>query len=226
MLEEPDPQIEDKLRSLPESQQWFYDAISAANHGRSVAPIHPGLMTSTDDTTSYAVAGNWSQPETLRLVHEEGYDNRGAHSLHHHKKASMFTGMRFRQTHTMAVIGTCAQVLVTVSSLTKEEMPKKEFILEKIEGMCPSGNGVSVGNKGYDWLLFIRGGKGNDVEQFNIYRDYIALPFIKQSRETYFRGYNSSAGGPIREQSCFQTVTCRKSRALTPMMMSGMTTTF
>jgi len=82
VLEEPDPQIEDKLKSLPEYQRWFYDAISAANHGQSVVPIHPGLMTSTDDTTSYAVAGNWSQPETLRLVHEEGYDNREAHSLH------------------------------------------------------------------------------------------------------------------------------------------------
>ena len=65
-------------------------------------------------------------------------------------------------------------------------MPNKQFIWFEVEGLCLGGNGVSVTNKGVGCILFIQGVSGNDAEQFNLYRDRIALPFINKSREIYF----------------------------------------
>ena len=80
----------------------------------------------------------------MRLVHNDGYNDRGTQSLYHHKRANMSSGIRSRQTYTMTAIGTCVPILIIVSGLTEAEMPNLSFIWLEVEGLCPGSNGSAL----------------------------------------------------------------------------------
>ena len=99
----------------------------------------PALQTSSGDTTNYSIVGCWPKSETLRLLHNNEYNNRAGHSLYHHEKVNMYAGMRFKKTHTLLAIGTTALILITISGLTKDETPTRNFTVLLVQALFPVG---------------------------------------------------------------------------------------
>ena len=79
----------------------------------------------------------------------------------------------------------CFPVTVTVSGLTKKEMPPVEdFIHVEIPGLCIGGGDVGVGfSQQAGHLFLMRNTEGAKKEHFKYYQEHILIP-----------GINSSAG--------------------------------
>lgn len=78
--------------------------------------------------------------------------------------------MCVKLTYTFSAAGIMALVFITVNGLTEQELPEYQCLSIKIISLCVRGGGVTLGNEKNGVLLFLRGDKGMDVEQYRIYK--------------------------------------------------------
>ena len=105
-------------------------------------------------------------------------------------------GLRVKLTYTFTGAGAMAPIFILVLGLNERELPQDQCVALEIKGVCVGGGGVTMGAKQNDILLFMRGDKGMDKNRYQIYRDEVLIPFIRESHSEY-RGWKE--GSPIPE---------------------------
>ena len=70
-------------------------------------------------------------------------------------------------------------VLLTVSGLTKDELPGTNFLVLEVPGLC-IGNGTDIG-----YVLFMTNAEGAKQERFKWYQKKILIKGVKAHRLTY-----------------------------------------
>ncbi len=98
-------------------------------------------------------------------------------------------------------MGNCFLVRVTVSGLTKKEMPPVEdFIHVEIPGLCIGGGDVGVGfSQQAGHLFLMRNTEGAKKEHFNYYQEHILIPGINQQHRKYC-DFDINDGGKIPDE--------------------------
>jgi hypothetical protein len=79
-------------------------------------------------------------------------------------------------------MGNCFPVTVTMSGLTKKEMPPGEdFIHVEITGLCIGSANVGVGySQQVSHLFLMRNSECAKKERFKHYQEYILIPGVNQ----------------------------------------------
>ena len=77
-----------------------------------------------------------------------------------------------------------ALIFISVLGLNDRELPNDDCISMKIERLCVGGGGINVGSKQCDTLLFMKG-KDCDRVRYEIYKEKVFLPFVKNKRIEY-----------------------------------------
>ena len=72
--------------------------------------------------------------------------------------------------------------------LTERELPQDQCVSMNIPWLCVGeeeggggGGGVTFENKGNDILMCMRGDKGTDTCRYQVYRNELLLPFIRET---------------------------------------------
>ena len=93
--------------------------------------------------------------------------------------------LRVKLSYKFTGAGTMAPIFISVLVLNDRELPQDQCVPVKIPGLCVGGGGVTVDNKGYGILMFMRGDKGMDKRRYQVYRDEVLLPFIRETRKDF-----------------------------------------
>ena len=140
-----DPDLRAELKKLPKSTQRLVDAVSAL-WGTHIVPVHPELIISTDDTTEYIFEGTKDVAPKFVLATKSSILKRGTNAIYLPEDNKTMNGMQVKLTFSFTAGGNSFPVAVTVSGLTKKEMPPGEdFIHVEIPGMCIVCSDVFVG---------------------------------------------------------------------------------
>ena len=150
-----------------------------------ILPVRPELILSTDDTVQYIFEGKGELNNLFRLVSSKAILKAGTRSKYNNDDSKNMCGLRVKLTYTFTGAGTMAPIFISVLGLNDRELPQDQCVSVKIPGLCVGGGGVTVDNKGYDILMFMRGDKGIDKRRYQVYRDEVLLPFIRETRK-YF----------------------------------------
>ena len=161
-----------------------------------IFPIRPDLTLSTDDTVQYIFEGKGEAQDSFRLVASKALEKAGTRSKYMHDDSKNMCGLRVKLTYTFTGAGTMAPIFISVLGLNERELPQDQCVALKIKGLSVGGGGVTVGAKQNGILLFMRGDKGMDKNRYQIYRDEVLIPFIRESRSE-FGGWKE--GSPIPE---------------------------
>jgi hypothetical protein len=183
-----DPYLRAELKMLPKSTQLLVDAVSAL-WGTHIVPIHPELIISKDNTTEYIFEGNKDVAPKFVLATKSSILKKGKSAIYWPKDSKTMNGMQVKLTFSFTAAGNCFPATVTVSGLTKKEMPPGEdFIHVEIPGLCIGGGdvGVRVGSSQQVGHLFVmRNTEGAEKERFKHYQEHILIPGINQQRKKY-----------------------------------------
>ena len=140
-----DPDLRAELKKLPKSTQRLVEAVSAL-WGTHIVPVHPELIISTDDTTEYIFEGTKDVAPKFVLATKSSILKRGTNAIYLPEDNKTMNGMQVKLTFSFTAGGNSFPVAVTVSGLTKKEMPPGEdFIHVEIPGMCIVCSDVFVG---------------------------------------------------------------------------------
>ena len=140
-----DPDLRAELKKLPKSTQRLVDAVSAS-WGTHIVPVRPELIISTDDTTEYIFEGTKDVAPKFVLATKSSILKSGTNAIYRPEDSKAMNGMRVKLTFSFTAGGNSFLVAVTVTGLTKKEMPPGEdFIHVEIQGMCIGGGDVGVG---------------------------------------------------------------------------------
>ena len=182
---------------VPPGVRMLYRMVGQA-YGNDVPiiPVRPEMILSTDDTVQYIFEGKGVGTDLFRLVASKALKKAGTRSKFTNDDSKNMCGMRVKLTYTFSGAGIMAPIFITVLGLNDRELPKDQCVSLQIPGLCVGGGGVTVGSKGFGILMFMRGEKGIDKYRYEIYRDEVLIPFIKQSRME-FGGWEE--GTPIPE---------------------------
>ncbi len=145
--------------------------------GYSYFPIRPELIISTDNTTEYIVEGNKDVAPKFVFATKSPILKKGTSVIYRLEDSMAMNGMQVKLTFSFTTAGNCFPVTVTVSGLTKKEMPPGEdFIHVEIPGLCIGGGDVGVGigsSQQVGHLLLIRNTEGAKKERFKHYQEHI-----------------------------------------------------
>ena len=182
---------------VPDGVKLLYRLVGRT-YGNDVPiiPVRPEMILSTDDTVQYIFEGKGAGKDLFRLVASKALKKAGTRSKFMNDDSKNMCGMRVKLTYTFSGAGIMAPIFITVLGLNERELPQGQCVSLKIPGLCVGGGGVTVGSKGFGILMFMRGEQGIDKHRYEIYRDEILVPFIRQSR-TEFGGWEE--GTPIPE---------------------------
>ena len=158
--------------------------ISKVNGDLPIRPVRPELIFSTDDTVNYIFEGKGTVNDCFRLVGTKALQSGGTRSKYKNDDSNHMCGLRVKITYTFSAAGTMAPIFISVLGLNDRELPNDDCISMKIEGLCVGGGGINVGSKQCGTLLFMKG-KGCDRARYEIYKEEVFLPFVKNTRIEY-----------------------------------------
>ena len=75
-----DATVASDMRDLPKETRILYDLVTKARGG-PVVPLHPAMISSTDDTTQYMFAGSKDKADKFYLVSKKSIAKRGTESV-------------------------------------------------------------------------------------------------------------------------------------------------
>jgi hypothetical protein len=176
------PEIKRQLRNVDAKCRLLYDLVQDAL-GVSVYPVKPEYIYSTDDTTCYIFEGKVNGQDKWTLVTNESIRNSGTNAVYRVDDSKIMNGMRVKLTFTFSAAGMCAPLFVTVSGLSKEEMPNQPFLHMKVPGLCIGGGGVTLGNKEEGHVFFMRKEEGADKKRCELYMKEVLIPFVNGVRK-------------------------------------------
>lgn len=101
-------------------------------------------------------------------------------------------GMRVKLTFTFSGGGTSAPQFITVTGMTKRELPEDTSLLFKVKGLCIGGGGINVGCDGVGYILFIRKKENCDMVWYSYYQKEVLIPFNQRSRKDFDWFVNST----------------------------------
>lgn len=181
-VDEECPEIKRQLKNVDAKCRLLYDMVQDAL-GVSVYPVKPEYIYSTDDTTCYIFEGKVDGQDKWTLVTNESIRNSGTNAIYRVDDSKIMNGMRVKLTFTFSAAGMCAPLFVTVSGLSKEEMPNKPFLHMKVPGLCIGGGGVTLGNKEEGHVFFMRKEEGADKKRCELYMKEVLIPFVNGVRK-------------------------------------------
>ncbi len=176
------------------------DAVSAL-WGTHVVPIRPELIISTDNTIGYIFEETKDVAPKFVLATKSSIQKLGSKAIYRPDDSKAMNGMQVKPTFSFTAMGNCFPVTVTVSGLSKKEMPPGEdFIFVEIQGLCIGGGDVGVGSSQQVGHLFLmRNTVGAKKERFKHYQEHILVPGINQQQKKYCN-YNINAGEEIPDE--------------------------
>jgi hypothetical protein len=174
-------------------------------HGGKIMPRHPGLITTTDETTIFIFAGvlNRKKQLELTLVAEEALKEanvRSCYDLEVDERA--LRGLRVKHIMTHCALGLSAVPYIIVSGLTEEQLPKEltpsGFLSLKVEGLI--GGGIKGARSPcHGFVVFTRSDGTDSVgaEKIGHYLKNVFIPFGNDTRRYnwFCAQYNATAIG-------------------------------
>ena len=185
VLKEEDPEVLEELKKVDSDTRQLYNMVRLATNNLPVYPIKSHYVMSTDDTVVYVYEGTGRKESTFKLVGANSAYSSGVRSKYNLDESKMMNGMRLKMTFTFSAAGTCAPLCITVSGLSKEELPNEPIVMMKVNGLCVGGSGVSVGNEQPGFVFFLRAEYKMDVRRYELYQKEILIPFVNQTRREY-----------------------------------------
>ena len=185
--------LKKELKGASEGAKKFYNMVQDAYRGSNLplSVVKPQYVLSSDDIVTFAFAGTEKREAIWRVVGSKLLSKAGTNAKYRRDDSGYMNGLCVKVTYTFSAAGTVANLFVSICGLTGKELPKgtcPDGILKiKIDGLCIGGAGVTVGNKGHQWLVFLRTDpdKKADQKRYTCYRDNVLLPFIQQSRAEF-----------------------------------------
>ena len=181
-----------KLWHLAET--CYNSMIGDVSLKKNLYPILPNLLTTTDEVTIFATAGNIQKNESFYLVAKpEEIKNEACHSgarnCYTTKQVgdSHFRGVRIVINSTFTAGGLSAPIFIAVYGLSAEEMPNDEMICIKVPGLV-SGSHQNVYSGGNGFITFVRGAVDVPVHSPNVQSTSNSIPsdesraFSKESK--------------------------------------------
>ena len=200
ILDEEDPDLLEELKEVDSDTRQLYNMVKLATNNLPISPIKSHYVFSTDDTVVYVFEGMKNRKDSkFKLVSSTSAYTSGVRAKYNHEDSNLMNGMRLKMTFTFSAAGTCAPLCVTVSGLTKQEMPNEPIIMLKVRGLCVGGSGVNVGNDRPGFVFFMRGEYKMDVRRYELYQQEILIPFINSTRNEY-DSFEFKEGEPIPDR--------------------------
>jgi hypothetical protein len=138
--------------------------------GVNLHPVHPACVLSTDDTVQYVFKGEDESGDSFVLVGAASNNGRQAQSMHVQDNSNSMSGLlQVKLTYTFTGTGLQAHIFVTVSGLTKEELPIETcpsgILHLEVKGLAIGGGGVQIGGQGKGHIVFIRNDSDKDKDK-------------------------------------------------------------
>ena len=137
--------------------------VTAANDGLPIFPVHPALITSTNDTTVFVFKGVAEKEKRWYLIENGASCKKQAHFTNDKRGTDHLNGSCVRLTFTLNAVGAMAAPFITVTGITECELPKHSCAsgcrIVSVNGLCP---GVSADpcNNSPGFVAFVRTEKG------------------------------------------------------------------
>ena len=189
------------LNKATAGAKTFERLVSQANNDLPVRPLQSNNIHSTDDSGVYFVSGVNNKKECeWRIAKDEG-ENNDVKSVYKTTKQSMLFGQRARFTWSASADGTVAPAYVSFLGLSERELPKDScpdgILVLPIEGL--SVGGVDPDCKSVGYIVFVRGGKDQEKQNFRYYQETVFRPYVERKK-------NLATGVPASEED--RSVSC------------------
>lgn len=187
-----------KIKDATKGARDLYELVQKCNPGKVVSPVHPALITSTDDSTVYALAGTESDTKEWVLENAEAHNNSTYSSFSNDEDKNInLKGRRVRITTTISASGAVAPLFITIYGLTERDLPRSEYpdgiYVAKFEGLCIGGNQDPFCT-GFGFVCFCRKKDPRDritpdhAAYSKGYRFHCQKPFSRKMRQLVFGG--------------------------------------
>ena len=137
--------------------------VSEANDGMPIFPVHPALITSTDDTTVFVFKGKAEKEKGWYIIEKDADGRKQAHFTNDKGGTDHLNGLRVHFTFTLNAIGAMAAPFITVTGITERELPKHSCpsgcLIISVDGLCP-GASADPRNNSPGFVAFVRPEKG------------------------------------------------------------------
>ena len=163
------------------------------NYSAPMKPLHPGLITSTDDNTMFIFEGTEKKSNWV-LYDKDTHKSRQSAFTGRPGGTDHLNGLSVRLTHTITAMGVMAPIYITVYGLTDRELCPIKYPtgihIVKIPGLCYAGN-LDVRAKQIGYVVFTHNLNSittSSVSQDNytFYRGNLLLPFIDDIRKNQY----------------------------------------
>ena len=172
--------------------------ISEANDNTPVYPVHPGLIFSTDEQTSFVFKGKSKKKMEWVIASEAGTTKERSYYGNKMGRTDHLNRMRVQMNHTFNGLGATGPIYLTVNNLNNRELPESTcpsgLLVIKVPGLClGSQKDIRYNQVGY--LVFIRNTKdpiskkSAETKNFEYYNNEVLLPFVCNCLIKYF-GFN------------------------------------
>ena len=157
LVDHPNPKYEAKLNQLTSEDRWFIDQVRAMHPDKHVESRPPCCIVNQDDHTHFFCRGK--QPDKSKewgLVATSALEEKHTHSINYVENSNKMNGMRSKSHLITNAAGDSAPPCICIK-LTREEMPKHDFVISGFKGLCPGGG--TGDRKHEDWLGILDGGR-------------------------------------------------------------------
>ena len=173
------------LSTLPEDSKLLYNMVSDFHGGKPVRVRKPHLITNQDGQTEFICKGKQiDKSARVGLVASTALKMQSTLLVYHQDNTNNMNGLRVKRHLLTNGCGDVAPACYCFSGLSEREMPKDEFIIWEVEGLCICGYGAHR-STGVGYVLFKKGTPGAEKKRFQWIRDHLLMPFINLTSKEY-----------------------------------------